>query len=248
MKTVCVIPARYGSSRLPAKPLVPLNGRPLIQWVCERALRIPVFDEVLVATDNEIIADAVRQCGVTAIMTDPALPSGSDRIHAALAGREGDIIVNLQGDEPVMPVEAVQLAHSALLSRAWADVATACVPIMKWRDFDSAQIVKVVRGSEERALYFSRSPIPSLARRDVETLGETEPFGYKHLGLYLYHRAALGRFVSMPPSPLEKIEALEQLRMLEAGMAITCVESPRDSIGVDVEDDIARAEAALRKG
>ena len=246
MKTVCVIPARYGSQRLPGKPLMQLHGRPMVEWVVRVAQKMPVFDEVLVATDHEDIAAAVRPAGVEAVMTDPELPSGTDRIHEALSGREADIVVNLQGDEPGMPMEAVTLAHEALVDSD-ADVATACVAITERADFELPGVVKVVRDSKDRALYFSRSPIPSLARRDpLEVEKEGYVFGHKHLGLYLYRRKALDRFCSLPPSSLEQTEKLEQLRMLENGMTIICVTSPRDSVGVDELEDVKRAEEFLQ--
>jgi 3-deoxy-manno-octulosonate cytidylyltransferase (CMP-KDO synthetase) len=245
VKTVCVIPSRFGSTRLPGKPLVPLKGRPMIQWVCLLAKGVPVFDEVLVATDDARIADACAAVGVEGVMTDPDLPSGSDRIHAALRGRSADIVVNLQGDEPAMPVEAITRAHRALVATPAASVSTACVPIFEREAFDAPHVVKVVRGDGERALYFSRSPIPSPVRRTEPDLGTGTPWGHKHLGLYVYRRAALERFVTMPPGALERIESLEQLRMLAAGMTILCVESPADSVGVDVAEDVARAESML---
>jgi 3-deoxy-manno-octulosonate cytidylyltransferase (CMP-KDO synthetase) len=248
MRTVCVIPARYGSQRLPGKPLTLLRGRPMIQWVVEAARRFRVVDEVLVATDHEEIRRVVEAIGAAAVLTDPELPSGTDRINAALAGRDGDIIVNLQGDEPGMPAATVALAHAALL-RLGADVSTACVPITTREEFESPNAVKVVRDHEEIALYFSRSPIPSLARREAADMAQPGYiFGYKHLGLYIYRREALTRFCNLSPSSLEKVEKLEQLRLLENGMSIVCVTSPADSVGVDVPEDVQRAERFLEKG
>ncbi|CAN5216492.1 3-deoxy-manno-octulosonate cytidylyltransferase [soil metagenome] len=247
MKTVCVIPARYGSQRLAAKPLIPLHGRPLILWVVENALRMKLFDEVIVATDHQAIADAIKPSGVAAVFTDADCPSGTDRIHQAMLDRAGDIIVNLQGDEPAMPAAAVRLAHESLLASG-ADVSTACVPILDRETMENPNAVKVVRDRNERALYFSRSPIPSLYRRDEATM--TKPnyiFGYKHLGLYIYRRSALDEFCSLSPSSLELLEKLEQLRMLEHGMHIQCVTSPADSVGVDVAEDVSRAEKALKE-
>lgn len=245
MKTVCVIPARFGSQRLPGKPMMPLRGRPMIQWVIEAARKFTVVDEILVATDHERIVAAAREVGAEAVLTDPELPSGTDRIHAAMHGREGDVIINLQGDEPGMPGETVARAHAALLAGG-ADVATACVPIYHREDFESPNVVKVVRGEGDRALYFSRAPIPSLARRSAEELDAPGAlFGHKHLGLYLYRRDALTRFCALPPSKLEQTEKLEQLRMLENGMTIVCVTSASDSVGVDVAEDVKRAEDFL---
>ncbi|MEO8377500.1 MAG: 3-deoxy-manno-octulosonate cytidylyltransferase [Candidatus Sumerlaeota bacterium] len=245
MKTVCVIPARFGSQRLPGKPMMLLRGRPMIQWVIEAARKFNVVDEILVATDHHEIVRAAQAVGAEAVMTDQELPSGTDRIHAAMRDRDGDIIINLQGDEPGMPGDTVGRAHAALLAGE-ADVATACIPILNREDFESPNIVKVVRGANDHALYFSRSPIPSLSRRSAEEFNSRGAlFGYKHLGLYLYRRAALERFCALPPSYLEQTEKLEQLRMLENGMSIVCVTSTTDSVGVDIAEDIGRAEEFL---
>jgi 3-deoxy-manno-octulosonate cytidylyltransferase (CMP-KDO synthetase) len=247
MKTICVIPSRYGSTRLAAKPLALLHGRPMVAWVVDVARGVPEFDEVIVATDHEEIAAAARAAGVEAVLTDPDLPSGTDRVHAAIAGRKADVVVNLQGDEPVMPAEALSRAHRALLADARFDIATACVPIFDRATFDNPMVVKVVRDTANRALFFSRSPIPSASRRpDTDGLGTTTPWGFKHLGIYLYKREALERFVALPPSPLERVECLEQLRALEAGMTFVCVDSPADSVSVDVAEDLERAAAQLR--
>lgn len=243
MRTVCVIPARHASLRLPGKPLLPLRGLPMIRWVIRAARRFDFVDEIIVATDHEGIAGASRAEGVEAVMTDPALPSGTDRIRAALEGRPGDIIINLQGDEPGMPPEAVALAHHALL-HGDADASTACVPIRNRADFESPNVVKVVRAHDQRALYFSRSPIPSLSRRDAaEFQRPGYIYGYKHFGLYLYRRDTLEQYCRLPRSPLEDTEKLEQLRLLENGYTLLCIESPHDSIGVDTEEDLQKAEA-----
>ena len=246
MRTVCVIPARFGSQRLPGKPLTLLNGRPMIQWVVEAARRIAVVQEVVVATDHTEIAAAVAAVGAEAIMTPVECPTGTDRIRAALVGRAADIVVNVQGDEPAMPARAVELAHASLL-RSGAEVATACVPILTREQFEMPSVVKVVRDRDERALYFSRSPIPSLARREpAEVAAPGYVWGYKHLGVYVYRRQALEDFCGLSTSSLENQEKLEQLRMLENGMRIQCVLSPADSVGVDVAEDIKHAENALR--
>lgn len=245
-KTVCVIPARYASQRFPRKMLHPLLGKPLIHWTIEAARRIPVVDEILVATDHEEIRAVAAATGVDVVMTDPELPSGTDRVNAALQGRDGDIIVNLQGDEPMMPREAVVLAHAEMLDKG-TDVATACVPLHDQKSFEAPHVVKVVRARDNRALYFSRSPIPSHARQSSEEIRQSGYiFGFKHLGLYIYRREALSQFCALSPSSLETTEKLEQLRMLENGLQITCITSPRDSVGIDVPEDVAHAEELLR--
>lgn len=246
MKTVCVIPARHASVRLPGKPLLPILGIPMVRWVIRAARRFEFVEQILVATDHEGIAAAAREENVEAVMTDPALPSGTDRIRAAMEGRPGDVIINLQGDEPGMPAEAVRLAWNALVQSS-EDAATACVPITCRDIFESPHAVKVVRDKRQRALYFSRSPIPSLARRDETEMGQAGYiYGYKHLGLYIYRRAALESFCELPGSELEGLEKLEQLRLLENGLSLLCVDSPRDSVGVDTEEDIQRAEAYIQ--
>lgn len=245
MRTVCVIPARYGSERLPAKPLRVIRGKPLLEWAIRAALKVELFHEVIVATDHEDIVRLAENTGVEAVLTDPTLPSGTDRVHAAIQGREGDIIVNWQGDEPGMPAEAAEAAHSALLSSG-AETATACTTIENRETFESIAAVKVVRDARDFALYFSRSPIPSLVRRSEEEMSQPGYiYGYKHLGLYIYRRDALKLFCALPTSSLEGMEKLEQLRLLENGLRIVCPTITGDSIGVDTEEDVVRAEEFL---
>lgn len=244
---VAVIPARFGSTRLPAKPLVKLLGRPMIQWVIKAARAVPMIHEVIVATDDDRVLDAVTQAGATGVMTPVHCPTGTDRIQCALAGRRGDVVVNIQGDWPATPHASIETAIDALLAAPWAAVATCCNAITTREDFEATHIVKVVRGAEDRALYFSRAPIPSLARTtEAEIAAAGGVFGYKHFGLYVYRRQALEAFVTRPQSALEKRESLEQLRFLEAGHGIVCPETPHDSVGVDVAEEIPRAEESLR--
>lgn len=246
-RIVAVVPARFGSTRLPAKPLVKLLGRPMIQWVIKSARAVPLIDEVIVATDDERVLAAVTDAGATGVMTPVHCPTGTDRIQVALSGRPGDIVVNIQGDWPATPRSAIETAINALLGAPWGAVATCCNAITAREDFEASHIVKVVRGAEDRALYFSRAPIPSLARAtpaDIAAAGGV--YGHKHFGLYVYRREALESFVTRPQSALEKRESLEQLRFLEAGHAIVCPQTPEDSVGVDVAEEIPRAEEALR--
>jgi len=246
-KVVCVIPSRYGAQRLPGKPLVKLLGKPMIQWVWEAVRGIEEIAEVLVATDDARIAEAVRGFGGEAVMTPVDCPSGTDRIQAALAGRRADIVLNVQGDEPGMRPESVRIALSGLTTARSADVGTACVPIRTVEEFNQPHAVKVVRAGD-RALYFSRAPIPSLARVDPQLLSQPGFIpGYKHLGLYAYTREALESFVRLPPSPLELREKLEQMRFLEMGATLMCPETLHDSIGVDVAEDVPAAEKLLRQ-
>lgn len=247
-RIACVIPARHASTRFPGKPLAPILGKPMIQWVCEAARRVEQVDEVLVATDDERIRAAVESFGVTAVMTRPECPSGTDRIQEALRGRAADIVVNIQGDEPGMQPGVIHRALTALLEMPRADVATACVPIRSREEFERPHVVKVVRSAADVALYFSRSPIPSMARANDEEIAALDGiYGYKHLGLYVYRRESLEAFVRLEQGCLEKLEKLEQLRFLEIGATIVCPTVDYDTVGVDTPEDIPRAEEALRK-
>ena len=248
VKIVCVIPSRYGAQRLPGKPLVKLLGKPMIQWVYEAASAVEEIDEVHIATDDDRIREAAEAFDASVIMTPPECPSGTDRIREALSGRKGDVVVNVQGDEPGMRPETIRTALMPLLEDRRADVSTACLPIYDRATFLSPHAVKVVRGGGDEALYFSRAPIPSLARvPDEETNAEGYLFGYKHLGLYVYRREALEAFVKFDQTDLELRERLEQLRFMEIGARILCPVTEHDSIGVDTESDIPKAEELLRK-
>jgi 3-deoxy-manno-octulosonate cytidylyltransferase (CMP-KDO synthetase) len=243
MRPIIVIPSRLASTRLPRKPLADLHGRPMIVHVLERA-REAQIGPVAVACADEEIAEAVRAVGGIAVMTDPTLPSGSDRVHAALAvldpQGEHDVVVNLQGDLPTIP--AVQLrAVVTPLSDPGIDIATLVAPIT---DPDEAALASVVKAAcafdrgraVSPALYFSRAAIPA---------GEG-PL-WHHIGVYAYRRQALARFVALPESPLERREKLEQLRALEAGMRIACARVDHAPFGVDTPDDLERARLVLAR-
>ena len=229
------------STRLPGKPLASIGGRAMILHVLDRAREADI-GPVAVACADAAVADVVRAAGGTAVMTDPSLPSGSDRVHAALAvldphGRH-DVVVNLQGDLPTMP--AVQLrAVITPLADPSIDIATLVAPIESAEEAAAPQVVKAACAFERGravspALYFSRVPIPA---------GEG-PL-WHHIGIYAYRRAALARFVSLPESPLERREKLEQLRALEAGMRIACARVEHAPFGVDTPADLERARAML---
>ncbi|MGF1573743.1 MAG: 3-deoxy-manno-octulosonate cytidylyltransferase [Sumerlaeia bacterium] len=241
---VCVIPARYGAQRFPGKPLVHLSGKPMIQWVHEAVQGVELIDEIFVATDDERIQACVEGFGGKVVMTSPDIPSGSDRIAAAMVGRKGDILVNVQGDEPGMHPESIRVAVQALLDSPKADVSTVCMPITDEAVFNNPYCVKVVRSESDVALYFSREAIPSRARVDGPTPPGTT-IGYKHLGVYVYRREALEAYVKLHQTPLELTEKLEQLRFLEVGATIVCPETPYDSIGVDAPANVEEAEALL---
>lgn len=240
-RTVAVIPARYGSSRFPGKPLALIAGKPMIQWVVERAQAARTIDDVLVATDDERIAAVVRGFGGTPVMTSSDLPSGTDRVAAALVGTAADLVVNVQGDEPLLPARVIdELVRR--MRQSGAEMGTVAVPLSPERpEFSNPNVVKVVVNAAGDALYFSRASIP-FQRRDGNPLE-----AYWHWGIYAYRRDFLERFVTWPPGLLEGCEKLEQLRALEHGARIqVLIERQAQSAGVDVPDDIAKVEALLR--
>jgi 3-deoxy-manno-octulosonate cytidylyltransferase (CMP-KDO synthetase) len=248
-----VVPARYGSTRLPGKALLPLAGKPLIQWVYERARRSGA-GQVIVATDDERIALAARGFGAEVRMTAATHASGTDRI-AEVARHEGwadtDIVVNVQGDEPLMPEALIDQVAAVLVAHAGSDIATLAVPLQSLSALLDTNVVKVVCDLERRALYFSRAPIPW--SRDAAPAGLASQGSYagarRHLGIYAYRVAALQRIASLAPSALELREQLEQLRALEHGMDIRVADA--ESIpGADVNTaaDLAAVEALLAAG
>ena len=233
-----VIPARLGSTRLPRKVLREIAGRPMVEWVWRAAADSGLMDPVVVATDSEEVAIVCRERNIPVAMTSPNCASGSDRVREVTRRIDADIYVNIQGDEPTLTAEFFR-PLLALFHRPEVDVATLAVPCPS-HEIANPNAVKVVAALDGRALYFSRATIPF----DRDAIGFT---GYrKHLGIYAYRKAALERFAALAPSPLEKLERLEQLRLLENGIGIYVAEAPGDTIGVDTEADLARAEEALR--
>lgn len=232
-----VIPARLSSTRLSRKVLRTIAGRPMVEWVWRAAASSELMDPVVVATDSEEVAAVCRERGVPVVMTSPDCPSGSDRVREVARQIDADIYVNIQGDEPTLTPDFFS-PLLALFDRPEVEVATLAIPCPR-HEFNNPNAVKVVTALDGRALYFSRATIPF----DRDATGFS---GYrKHLGIYAYRRAALERFAALAPSPLERLEKLEQLRLLENGIALYVADAPRDTIGVDTEEDLARAEAAL---
>ena len=240
LKCAVIIPARYASTRFPGKPLALLAGKPMIQHVFEKAAAGKA-GLVAVATDDRRIADAVERFGGTAVMTSASHPSGTDRIAEALGklGGQYDLVVNVQGDEPLIPTSVIDELIDVMRADPELPMATVAVPGN--RGTMTENNVKVVFGSDGNALYFSRSMIPFL-RRGGEECGV-----WLHWGIYAYRRSALEKFVSLPPGKLENAEKLEQLRALENGIAIRVVTSDLQSIGVDTPEDLAAAERRLRE-
>jgi len=232
-----VIPARLASTRLPHKVLRDIAGKPLLQWVYEAASRCPELDDIVIAADSTEVLDLCQYHGWPCILTSPSLPSGTDRLFAVSQHMPADIYVNIQGDEPLLHPNHIT-AILAPFTNSEVEVTTLKVRCRP-KDVTNPNAVKVVTALDNRALYFSRSPIPF--HRDAATTTY-----WKHLGLYAYRQAALTRFAALTPSPLEQIERLEQLRMLENGMTIHVAETTHDTVGVDTEDDLLRVEALLR--
>jgi 3-deoxy-manno-octulosonate cytidylyltransferase (CMP-KDO synthetase) len=243
MKVIGIIPARYGSTRFPGKPLALIAGKPLIRHVAERCQQAKSLAEVIVATDDTRIWE-VAQSFCRAEMTAPDHPSGSDRIAEVAARCACDAVVNVQGDEPLIDPAVIDAVAGAL---AQAEMSTAATPIRNPDEYGNPNVVKVVVNKAGRALYFSRRTIPYL--RDAASGSVSEqlaafPF-LKHLGIYGYRRDALLQLVKSPVSPLERAEKLEQLRALENGIPIAVVTVEYDSVGVDVPADVKRVEQLL---
>lgn len=243
-----VIPARLSSTRLPRKPLHPLLGRPLVEWVWRRAESMRALDALVVATDDEAVARVCRGMGAAVEITDPDHPSGTDRV-AEVVGRERwadfDIVVNLQGDEPLMEEAHVEAAVQLVTEGGW-EVGTCATPLREESLLRDVSVVKVARARDGRGLYFSRAPIPFQRDGVPDEVALSGPLFLRHLGLYVYRREALLRWVSLPPSPLEEVEKLEQLRPLEAGMRIGVAVVQEAAPGVDTPEDARRMEGRLR--
>lgn len=237
---VAIIPARYQSTRLPGKALAPLAGRPLVEHVYRRAAAVPGIARVLVATDDRRIQTAVEAFGGECVMTDPGHRSGTDRLAEVARTLTCDVIVNVQGDEPL--IEPAMIA-AALTPMSDPDVRMATLRRrLDESDLRNPNVVKVVVDRRGDALYFSRAPIP-WAR---DAAGQFAPQStFKHVGLYVYRRDFLITVAGLSPTPLEQAESLEQLRVLEHGYRIRTVETTLDSIGVDTPDDLARVRARL---
>jgi 3-deoxy-manno-octulosonate cytidylyltransferase (CMP-KDO synthetase) len=238
MRAIAVIPARLASTRLPRKPLREIAGRPMLGWVYAAAKASFLLSDVIVATDSPEIMDVCAKNGWNARMTSPAHRSGTDRVHEIACSAPADVYVNIQGDEPLTRPEHIAVLLE-VMSRPNVAVGTLKIRC-KQQEIDNPNVVKVVTAADGRALYFSRAPIPY----DRDQTGQARPF--KHLGFYAYTRAALDRFCSLPESPLEHIERLEQLRFLDNGIPIYVAETPFDTVGVDTEEDLKRVEAVLK--
>lgn len=240
MPAAVIIPARYDSTRFPGKPLCPLKGKPLIQHVYENSMQSRLAGEVIVATDSETIFERVLAFGGKAVMTSRKHPSGTDRIAEVAASLDYDIIVNVQGDEPLIHPDMIDSVITAL-DDSRASIGTLIKKIEDPAEISDYNVVKVVFDKENFAVYFSRAPIPFRAHHSEIRA----PQYYKHIGIYSYRRDVLLALAGMEPTELEKIEKLEQLRAIENGMKIKIKETFLETFGVDTPEDLERVEKWL---
>ncbi|HEV8336471.1 MAG TPA: 3-deoxy-manno-octulosonate cytidylyltransferase [Candidatus Polarisedimenticolia bacterium] len=241
LEAIGVIPARYRSTRFPGKALAALSGKPLIQHVYDRSAGARSLSRVLVATDDERIAAAVRAFGGEAVLTSEEHRSGTDRLAEVARRVESPIYVNIQGDEPLVDSRDIDALVEDLRSNPSVDMATLRSPVSRREDRENPNVIKVVCGADRNALYFSRSPIPH--RSDGEATGT-----FRHHGLYAYRREFLLRISAEPPGTLETMERLEQLRVLESGGKIRVLDALGNSIGVDTPEDLEKVRRLLGEG
>ena len=241
MRVVGVIPSRWGSTRFPGKSLAPICGKPLIQWVVERCRQARRLDDLLVATDDDRIRKVVESFGCQVVMTRGDHPSGTDRVAEAVRHDPADVVVNIQGDEPLIDPDLIDRLVLVMLSNSGWDMATVASPLAI-EEASRVTICKVVVDAEGRALYFSRAPIPHIREHDFHAAGTVY---WRHIGLYVYRAAFLKKIVAVPPCLLERAECLEQLRALHLGGRIKVKTTRHMSIGVDTPSDVPVVEAAL---
>lgn len=242
MKAIGVIPARFGSTRFPGKPLKPILGKPLVQWVIEGARTSRHLSEIWVATDHPEIAAVAEKAGAKAIMTPAELPTGSDRVFYAVKDSSADVVLNIQGDEPLITGPLLDQLAEPLLKDSQLAMATLGRPL-KPGDLESRDTAKIILNQNSEALYFSRLPIP-YSRVDAPSIGAV---CLKHIGLYGFRKDFLAKFCAQSPTPLELAEGLEQLRALYLGARIKVVQVEHESWGVDRPEDVAKVEALLKR-
>lgn len=241
MKVICVIPARYGATRFPGKLLQDLDGKPVIVRTFERAIQMDCFDEVIVATDSDLIEEKILEVGGSVFRSQREHPSGSDRIAEVVEQRpDVDIVINIQGDEPFTPIEPVVKMIEELKTDPSIDVVTVAQPLEK-AEVENPSNVKVVMDLNQFALYFSRAPIPYV--RDEDWDGRY----YEHMGLYGFRREALLDFAHHFPTPLELAEKIEALRFLEMGKRVKIVLAQYESVEIDTPEDLEKARRLIRK-
>ncbi len=244
MNIVGIIPSRFGSSRFPGKPIAPICGKPLVAWVVEAVKKAKTLNDVIVATDDERIVAAVEQYGGKAVMTPSELPSGTDRIACAAGDfADDDILVNIQGDEPLIAPELIDSLVQRMLDDPKWDMATAVTPIKTKEDLAAKAVVKVVLTRDDGAIYFSRLPIP--CDRDNEP-DLSSGLYVRHLGIYAYRGAFLKKYIAEKPCALEQTEKLEQLRALWMGAKIAVIRTEEEGVGVDTPEDAVRIEGIMK--
>lgn len=241
MKIIAVIPARFGSTRFPGKPLEKLKNKPILQWVVEGARKSQLVKQVIVATDDERIRKLCEEIKVDVVMTPSDCPTGTDRIFAATKGLDFDVVVNVQGDEPLIDQTYIDPLAQAFLNDSALDMATLAHPL-DVSDVENKNAVKVITNAKSEAIYFSRFPIP-YSREGFEA--DTKA-AFKHIGLYGYTKAFLQKFCSTKQTSLEKLESLEQLRALYLGAKIKVIEVQKPTYGVDTPEDLRKLEALLK--
>lgn len=241
MRCVGVIPARWAATRFEGKILAPLAGKPMIQHVWERARQCASLQDVWIACDDARIEQAAKEFGAKVMMTSPDHASGTDRIAQAVALIDVDVVVNIQGDEPLIKCGIVDQLVNVLIEDSTVPMATVVKAIISEADFQNPNVVKVVLNAQQQAMYFSRASIP------YPRGGQSGAWGYKHLGLYAYRKDFLLKLTQLPPSKLEQLEKLEQLRVLEAGYAIKTVLTTEETIGVDTPEDLEKVRVLLQK-
>ncbi|MFH1238862.1 MAG: 3-deoxy-manno-octulosonate cytidylyltransferase [bacterium] len=244
MRIIGVIPARYASVRFPGKVLADIAGKSMIQRVCEQASKAKVLDEVLVATDSKDVFNCVNNFGGWAVMTSGKCQSGTDRIAEAVKKIRCDLVVNIQGDEPLISPAVINLAVQPLVKDKSIPMGTAVSRINDRGQLFDHNVAKVVLDKNNFALYFSRLPIPASKE---QILNLKKQVYYKHIGLYVYRKDFLLKFAALPPTPLEKMESLEQLRALENGYRIKAVIAGYNSVSVDVPADLEKVKRILKK-
>lgn len=244
MNIIGVIPARWASTRFEGKVLAQINGIPMIQHVWQQAKKSRLLEEVFIACDDERVFDAAQGFGATVVMTSPTHSSGTERIAQACRHADAKIVVNIQGDEPLVHPEVIDSLAQALSDEESCPMATVIKSITDEKDLSNPNVVKVVIDQNKNALYFSRAAIPF--NREEKSFKDISI--YKHLGLYAYRRDFLLAFKDLPPSRLEETEKLEQLRVIEAGYKIKTVETEYDTIGVDTPEDLDRVAALMQQG
>ncbi len=241
MKVIGVIPARIGSTRFPEKPLALIAGKPLLQWVIEGSLKSKKIHEILVATDDSRIAALAQKCGVKAVMTDSQLATGTDRIYAAIQNVECDLVVNIQGDEPLIEGTILDALVERMTQSPHAEMGTLAHTFKDPKDLLNPNMVKVLVNQKNEAIYFSRFPIP-FSRQDAKT-----SLSLFHIGIYAFKKSFLKTFCETPATALELAESLEQLRALHLGAKIHVVQVDYETHGVDTAEDIKRVEKLIER-